>query len=77
MRMEQVRRFTAVIEREDDLYVALCPEVDIASQEQTIEDARNKLQEALSLFFEMADPAEVKKRLRSELFVTQIELCFA
>jgi predicted RNase H-like HicB family nuclease len=43
---------TAIIEREDDGYVALCPELDIASQGSTIEEARTSLIEALTLFFE-------------------------
>lgn len=72
--MEQVRRVTAVIEREDDVYVALCPEFDIASQGNTIEEARTNLVEALTLFFETADPSEVEHRLRQEVFVTQVEV---
>jgi predicted RNase H-like HicB family nuclease len=34
------KQFTAIIEREDEGYVALCPELDIASQGDTIEEAR-------------------------------------
>ncbi|HLP60107.1 MAG TPA: type II toxin-antitoxin system HicB family antitoxin [Candidatus Deferrimicrobium sp.] len=52
-------RLTALIEREDDGYVALCPEVDVASQGNSIEEARNNLTEALELFFENASPEEV------------------
>ena len=54
---------TAVIEREGDGYVSLCPELDIASQGDTIEQARDNLQEALTLFFESASPEEVRDRL--------------
>jgi predicted RNase H-like HicB family nuclease len=60
--MEQFRRLTAVIEREGDGYVALCPETDIASQGTSIEEARQNLTEALTLFFEAADPSEVAHR---------------
>jgi len=60
------RQFTAIIEREDDGCVALCPELDIASQGDTIEAARTNLQEALALFFETASPDEIKQRLREE-----------
>jgi predicted RNase H-like HicB family nuclease len=67
-----VRRFTALIEREDDGYVVLCPEYDIASQGTTIEDARNNLIEALTLFLESADAAEVQRRFRPEVLVTQV-----
>jgi predicted RNase H-like HicB family nuclease len=65
---------TAIIEREDDGFVALCPELDIASQGQTIEEARANLVEALTLFFETASPAEVSGRFQSEVFVTQVEV---
>jgi predicted RNase H-like HicB family nuclease len=65
---------TAVIEREDDGYVALCPELDIASQGETVEEARGNLLEALELFFEAADPSEVARRLHSEVFVTRLEV---
>ena len=54
---------TAIIEREGDGYVALCPELDIASQGDTLEEAKANLQEALELFFESADADEVKTRL--------------
>ena len=37
------QRFTAIIEREDEMYVALCPELDIASQSESVSDARNNL----------------------------------
>lgn len=48
--MKQIQQFTAVIEREDDDYVSLCPELDIASQGDTVEEARNNLIEAIELF---------------------------
>ena len=48
--MQRLQRLTAIIEREDDAFVALCPELDIASQGSTIEDARANLVEALTLF---------------------------
>ena len=65
---------TAIIEREDDGYVALCPELDIASQGSSIEEARANLIEALSLFFETAMPSEVSRRFHNEVFVTQVEV---
>ncbi len=60
------RQLTAIIEREENGYVSLCPELDIASQGETIEQARENLREALELFFECASPAEIKTRLHSE-----------
>ena len=67
-------RLTAIIEREEGGYVSLCPEMDIASQGSTIEEARANLVEALTLFFEEADPSEIDRRFRSEVFVTQVEV---
>ncbi len=65
---------TAIIEREDDGFVALCPEVDVASQGSTIEEARANLIEALTLFFEVADESEISRRVHREVFVTQVEV---
>ena len=65
--------YTAIIEKEGDLYAALCPELDVASQGVTVEEATSNLREAVELFLECADPAEVKRRLRTEIFVTRIE----
>jgi len=70
----QTRELAAIIECEGDGYVALCPELDIASQGDTIETARANLKEALELSFEDADPAEIKARLHDEVFVTRVEV---
>ncbi len=72
--MQQLRRMTAIIEREDDGFVALCPELDVASQGSSIEEARANLIEALTLFFEVAGDAEISRRMHAELFVTQVEV---
>lgn len=61
--MKRTLQLMGIIEREDDGYVALCPELDIASQGNTVEEARHNLIEALELFFETADPNEVESRL--------------
>lgn len=55
-------RLTAIIEREDEGFVSLCPELDIASQGDSIEEARANLTEALTLFFEAASPEEIERR---------------
>ena len=68
------RQLTAIIEREGDGYVSLCPELDIASQGESIEAARKNLQEALELFFEAASKEEIKDRLREEVYITQVEV---
>lgn len=67
-------RFTANIEREGDGYVALCPELDIASQGSTVSEARANLAEAIELFLETASPEEKQRRLAGEVYVTQIEV---
>jgi len=68
------RQLTAIIEREGDGYVSICPELDVASQGNTIEAARDNLREALELFFETASPEEVKQRFHGEIFVTRVEV---
>jgi predicted RNase H-like HicB family nuclease len=72
--MKQLQQFTGIIEREGDGYIALCPELDIASQGPTVEEARRNLVEAIELFFETADPSEIQLRLHSEVFVTRLEV---
>jgi len=68
------RRWTAIIQREGDGFVALCPELDVVSQGDTIETARENLREALELFFECASAEEVQQRMATEVFVTQVEV---
>ena len=68
------RQLTAIIEREGDGYVSLCPELDIASQGVTVDEARSNLQEALELFFEAASPTELERRLCSEVYVTRLDI---
>lgn len=58
-------RLTAIVEREGEGYVALCPEVDVASQGGTVFEARDNLIEALTLFFETASAEEINRRLRA------------
>jgi predicted RNase H-like HicB family nuclease len=72
--MKQKQQLTAIIEREGDGYIALCPELDVASQGETIELARKSLQEAVELFLESADPSEVERRKHSEVFVPRLEV---
>ncbi len=69
-----LKHFTAIIEKEDDGYVALCPEVDVASQGDTIEEAKANLQEALELFFETASEKEIASRLTGDVYVTHVEV---
>ena len=72
--MKPAQRLTAIIEREDDRCVALCPDLDIASEGASIEAARANLIEAIALFFETASPSEIARRSHNEVFVTQVEV---
>lgn len=71
------RHLTAIIEKEGDGYVALCPELDVASQGDTIEESRKNLREAVELFLESASSKEVNQRLHGEVYVTQFEVSCA
>jgi len=68
---------TAILIREGDGFVALCPEIDVASQGETVEEAKANLKEAVELFFECASESELKERLSSESFVTSLEVAVA
>jgi len=73
--MKTSRQFTGVIEQEEDGYVLLCPELDIASQGNTVEEARNNLIESLELFFESASLSEIERRLhKNNIFITPLEV---
>lgn len=72
--MKMNKEFTAIIEREGNGYVSLCFELDIASQGETIEEARNNLIEAIELFLEFASPSEIENRIKNEIFVTKLEV---
>ena len=72
--MKQSRQLTAIIEKEGNGYVATCAELDIASQGETVEEARRNLLEAVEMFFETADSSEVESRLSGEIFVTRLDV---
>ncbi len=69
--------FTAIVEKEGNGFVALCPELDVASQGDSVEQSIANLREAVELFLECASPDEVKNRLHSEVFVTRFEAAYA
>ena len=70
----QTRSFTAVLHKEGDGWVALCPELDVASQGDTVEQAKSNLREAVELFLETASESEVGERLRSETYLSSLEI---
>ncbi len=67
-----MRQLTAIIQHEGEWFVALCPEVDVASQGRTVEEARRNLVEAVELFLTTASPAEIQQRTVGETYVTPI-----
>lgn len=72
--MKTKQQYTAIIEREDDMYLALCPELDVASQGVSIEEAKENLKEAIELFLETASENEIQERLREAVFITRVEV---
>ncbi|MBS0588177.1 MAG: type II toxin-antitoxin system HicB family antitoxin [Proteobacteria bacterium] len=68
------KQMTAIIEREGSGYVSFCPELDIASQGDTVQEARENLREALELFFETASAEEIQQRLHDEIYITRLEI---
>ena len=75
--MKTIQNFTAIIEKEDDGFVALCPELDVASQGGTVEEAKSNLQEAIELFFEHASKEEIISRLKTDVFITNMQIAVA
>ena len=71
------QRFTAVLHKEDDWYVSLCPELDIASQGPSIEESLANLKEAVELFLSVASTGEISGKLHGNTFVTQFEAKYA
>jgi predicted RNase H-like HicB family nuclease len=72
--MKELPHLTALIHREGNGYVSLCPELDVVSQGDTVEEARRNLVEAVELFFENAGEEEIKDRLHHEMYITPLEV---
>lgn len=70
-------QLTALLEREDDGYVALCPELDVASQGENVDDALKNLREAVDLFLECAPAEEIERRYHPEVVITRFEATYA
>ena len=70
-------KFTAILRREEDMYVALEPELDIASQGMTQEEALANLKEAVELFLETASKREIQERNIEATWITHFEADYA
>jgi len=65
-----IRTFTAVLHKEDDIYVAECPEVGTVSQGYTIDEVIANLKEATELYLEAFPAPEVSRPLVTSFEVT-------
>jgi predicted RNase H-like HicB family nuclease len=72
--MKSIKNFTAIIEKEDNGYTALCPELDITSQGESVEEAKVNLHEAIELFFEHASTNEINYSLKADIFITNMQI---
>jgi len=64
-----IRVFTAILRREEDLYVAECPEIGTVSQGYTVEEAIANLREATELYLEEFSLPEVTRPLMTTVEV--------
>ena len=69
-----MKSLTAIIQRQKEGWIALCPELDVASQGGSVEEAHTNLKEAVELYLETASPEELEERLRGEVFITRLEV---
>ena len=72
MKTMKSRSFTVIIYKEDDMYIAECPEVGTVDQGETIEQAITGLKEATRLYLEEFPLLETSPR-----YVTSIEVTYA
>lgn len=70
-------QLAGLVEREGDGYVSFCPELDVASQGATVEEALANLREAVELSLESASPQEIEQRLHPEVIVSRFEATYA
>ena len=68
----KIQNFTAIIYKEDDMYIAECPEVGTVDQGETIEQAIAGLKEATRLYLEEFPLPQTSPR-----FITNIEVSYA
>ncbi len=72
--MKTSHQYTAIIYREEDGFVSLCPEFDVASQGECVEEARSNLTEALELFLQSASKEEIQERYKPETYISRMEV---
>jgi predicted RNase H-like HicB family nuclease len=62
-------KFTAIIQKDEDMYVAKCPEIGTVSQGKTFEEAIKNLKEATELYLEEF-PEKASKKIKNAIFTT-------
>ncbi|MBI1968588.1 type II toxin-antitoxin system HicB family antitoxin [Candidatus Woesearchaeota archaeon] len=67
-----MKTFTAILEKEEDMYIATCPEVGTVSQGSTIEEALANLKEATELYLEEFPLKEVRRPLLTTFEVGEV-----
>ena len=63
--MKQIPQLTTIVSHEGNIFVALCPQFDIASQGLSVKEAKANLQEATELFIESASQTEIDARFNT------------
>ncbi len=66
-------RLSAIITKEEEWYVARCPELDVTSQGKTFEEARENLKEAVELYIESFGTDDISE-IKGEPVFTTIEV---
>src|SRR5665648_59780 len=69
-RKKQYIVVTHVIKKENDQYVATCPEFDVSSFGETVEEANDNLKEAISLYLEGIEELKVRDQIFKEKSIT-------
>ena len=67
-----MKTFTAIIQKEEELFVAKCPEVGTASQGSTVEEALANLKEATELYLEEFPIEEMSTPLLTTFEVSEV-----
>lgn len=70
------KKFTAIITKEENWYVAHCIELGVVSQGKTIEEAQVNLKEAVELYIESFDTEDLPERV-GEVILYPLEVAIS
>ena len=68
-----MRQFLVAITKEDDLFVARCPELNVTSQGETLEEAEENIKEAIELYIESFGTEDLSQQV-SKPYLTLVEV---